>query len=81
MSSAKRMGHGASRKVLVVSVPRYVSWATAVLVRRMDLFMNFFLGLAFTDRSVGQRPRPGPSMDKGAIKDLRRFLESAGIVP
>ena len=31
--------------------------------------------------AVFQRPHPGPNMDKGAIKDLRRFIESAGIMP
>lgn len=50
MSGAKRIGHGAWRKGLVVSVQRYFSWATAVFVRRIYLFMNFFSGLAFTDR-------------------------------
>lgn len=31
--------------------------------------------------AVFHRPHPGPNMDKGAVKDLRRFLESAGIMP
>ena len=31
--------------------------------------------------AVFHRPYPGPNMDKGAVKDLRRFLESAGIIP
>ena len=31
--------------------------------------------------AVFHRPHPGPNMDKGAIKDLRRFIESAGIMP
>lgn len=31
--------------------------------------------------AVFHRPHPRPNMDKGAIKDLRRFLESAGIMP
>jgi hypothetical protein len=28
---------------------------------------------------VFHRPHPSPNMDKGAIRDLRRFLQSAGI--
>lgn len=31
--------------------------------------------------AVFHRPHPGPNMDKGAVKDMRRFLESAGILP
>ncbi|MBI1926625.1 type II toxin-antitoxin system HicA family toxin [Candidatus Poribacteria bacterium] len=31
--------------------------------------------------AVFHRPHPGPNMDKGAVRDLRRFLESAGIMP
>jgi hypothetical protein len=31
--------------------------------------------------AVFHRPHPGPNMDKGAVKDLRRFLVSAGIRP
>ncbi len=31
--------------------------------------------------AVFHRPHPDPNMDKGAVKDLRRFLESAGITP
>ncbi|MCY3724921.1 MAG: type II toxin-antitoxin system HicA family toxin [Candidatus Poribacteria bacterium] len=30
---------------------------------------------------VFHRPHPSPNMDKGAIRDLRRFLQSAGITP
>jgi hypothetical protein len=26
-------------------------------------------------------PHPHPTMDKGAVRDLRRFLENAGITP
>jgi hypothetical protein len=29
--------------------------------------------------AVFHRPHPGPNMDKGAVRDLRRFLENAGI--
>ena len=29
--------------------------------------------------AVFHRPHPSPNMDKGAVRDLRRFLESAGI--
>ena len=52
------------------------------------------LGAAISERSgsrvavllndrvaVFHRPHPGPDMDKGAVRDLRRFLESAGITP
>ncbi|MBM3239374.1 type II toxin-antitoxin system HicA family toxin [Candidatus Poribacteria bacterium] len=31
--------------------------------------------------AVFHRPHPSPNMDKGAVRDLRRFLESAGITP
>lgn len=27
------------------------------------------------------RPHPSPNMDKGAIRDLRKFLQSVGITP
>ena len=31
--------------------------------------------------AVFHRPHPSPNMDKGAIRDLRRFLQKAGITP
>ncbi|MCH8293340.1 type II toxin-antitoxin system HicA family toxin [Candidatus Poribacteria bacterium] len=31
--------------------------------------------------AVFHRPHPSPNMDKGAVRDLRRFLENAGITP
>ncbi|MDI6791273.1 MAG: type II toxin-antitoxin system HicA family toxin [bacterium] len=31
--------------------------------------------------AVFHRPHPSPNMDKGAVKDLRRFLERAGVAP
>jgi hypothetical protein len=31
--------------------------------------------------AVFHRPHPSPNMDKGAVKDMRRFLESVGITP
>lgn len=31
--------------------------------------------------AVFHRPHPNPNMDKGAVRDLRRFLENAGITP
>ena len=27
------------------------------------------------------RPHPSPNMDKGAVRDLRNFLKSLGIIP
>ena len=27
------------------------------------------------------RPHPSPNMDKGAVRDLRKFLQSVGITP
>ena len=27
------------------------------------------------------RPHPSPDMDKGAVRDLRKFLQSVGIIP
>ena len=27
------------------------------------------------------RPHPSPDMDKGAVRDLRRFLQNVGITP
>ncbi len=32
-------------------------------------------------RAVFHRPHPEPETDKGALKSMRRFLESAGIQP
>jgi hypothetical protein len=29
--------------------------------------------------AVFHRPHPSPEMDKGALRDLRRFLENAGV--
>ena len=29
--------------------------------------------------AVFHRPHPSPDMDKGAVRDLRRFLQNAGI--
>jgi hypothetical protein len=34
-----------------------------------------------TEVAVFHRPHPGPHMDRGAVKDLRRFLENAGVRP
>ncbi|WP_159309747.1 type II toxin-antitoxin system HicA family toxin [Spiribacter roseus] len=31
--------------------------------------------------NIQHRPHPGPSLDKGAVVDLRDFLESCGIKP
>ncbi|RKU12384.1 hypothetical protein C6501_11160 [Candidatus Poribacteria bacterium] len=31
--------------------------------------------------AVFHRPHPSPNMDKGAVRDLRRFLQKAGITP
>ena len=31
--------------------------------------------------AVFRRPHPSPNMDKGAVRDLRRFLENARITP
>ena len=31
--------------------------------------------------AVFHRPHPSPNMDKGAIRDLRKFFENAGIIP
>lgn len=31
--------------------------------------------------AVLHRPHPSPDMDKGAVRDLRRFLENAGVRP
>ena len=31
--------------------------------------------------AVFHRPHPSPNMDKGAVKDVRRFLENAGVRP
>ena len=31
--------------------------------------------------AVLHRPHPSPNMDKGAIRDLRKFFENAGIIP
>ncbi|MEX0372795.1 type II toxin-antitoxin system HicA family toxin [Spiribacter roseus] len=31
--------------------------------------------------NIQHRPHPGPSLDKGAVADLRDFLESCGIKP
>jgi len=31
--------------------------------------------------AVFHRPHPSPNMDKGAVRDLRKFLENTGITP
>jgi hypothetical protein len=31
--------------------------------------------------AVFHRPHPSPDMDKNAVRDLRRFLENAGVAP
>jgi len=31
--------------------------------------------------AVFHRPHPGPNLDKGAVRDVRRFLKSTGAVP
>jgi hypothetical protein len=31
--------------------------------------------------AVFHRPHPSPDMDKGAVRDLRKFLENAGVTP
>ena len=31
--------------------------------------------------AVFHRPHPSPNMDKGAVRDVRRFLENVGITP
>ena len=31
--------------------------------------------------AVFHRPHPNPDMDKGAVRDVRRFLENAGVRP
>lgn len=30
--------------------------------------------------AVFHRPHPSPNLDKGAVRDLRKFLENAGII-
>ena len=31
--------------------------------------------------AVLPRPHPSPTLDKGAVRDIRRFLESTGVTP
>ena len=31
--------------------------------------------------AVLHRPHPSPNMDKGAVKDLRKFLQNSGVTP
>lgn len=31
--------------------------------------------------AVFHRPHPSPNMDKGAVRDVRRFLENVGVTP
>ncbi|MFT5366558.1 MAG: hypothetical protein ACI8V2_001505 [Candidatus Latescibacterota bacterium] len=31
--------------------------------------------------AVFHRPHPSPNMDKGAVKDVRRYLENLGVTP
>ena len=31
--------------------------------------------------AVFHRPHPSPDMDKNAVRDIRRFLENAGVAP
>lgn len=40
------------------------------------------VGVRLGDRvAVFHRPHPGPTLDRGAVRDLRRFLENAGVAP
>ena len=40
------------------------------------------VAVRFNNRiAVFHRPHPGPNMDKGAVRDLRIFLESVGVTP
>ena len=40
------------------------------------------VALRLNDRvALFYRAHPSPNMDKGAVRDLRRFLENAGITP
>ena len=40
------------------------------------------VAVSLNDRvAVFHRPHPSPSMDKGAVRDLRKFLEHAGVMP
>ena len=35
----------------------------------------------FEDRRVFHRPHPSPDTDKGALRDIRNWLESNGVTP
>lgn len=40
------------------------------------------VAILLNDRvAVFHRPHPGPEMTRGAVRDLRRFLEGAGVTP
>ena len=56
------------------------------LLKALEAVLNERAGsrvaVLLNDRvAVFHRPHPSPNMDKGAVKDLRRFLESSGIRP
>ena len=40
------------------------------------------VSVSFNDHViVFHRPHPSPNMDKGAVRDLRKFLQRVGITP
>ena len=40
------------------------------------------VAILLNDRvAVFHRPHPNPNLDKGMVRDIRRFLESTGIMP
>ena len=40
------------------------------------------VSVSLNDRIIVlHRPHPSPNIDKGAVRDLRKFLQSAGITP
>jgi len=64
-----------------------VRWAAAEsLLRALGAVVSERAGSRVAIRlenevAVFHRPHPGPHMDRGAVKDLKRLLENAGVRP
>ena len=56
------------------------------LLKNLGAILNERAGSRVAVRLGGRvaffhRPHPSPNMDKGAIRDLRKFFQSVGIIP
>ena len=75
------------RQIFAQPVPAGIRWRDALsLLRALGATVSERAGsrvaVKLNDRvAVFHRPHPRPEMDRHAVRDLRRFLESAGVEP